>query len=107
MKKTERREKFFIRPLTAVNQFNYEFDLPIYDGVVIYYKTEDGKNIDFFTLYCGQYDAQYTFKSDKDCQWSQYIKTYEDFKELDAAVEKAKYHIELAHKAALTAAYIE
>ena len=98
-------DKFIIRPLTAVNAFNYEIDLPIYDGVVICYRTEEGTLTDLITLYCGMYDTTCTFKVDKDIKMCDFVSSYDDFKALDATIEKAKYHIELAHQASITAAY--
>ena len=98
-------KEFFLRQLSAVNAFNYEVDLPISDGIVVYYKA-DGKNIDLATVYLPMYSPCCEIKVDKNIILSEHIKDYDEFLALDAAVEKAKYHINLAHEAALTAAYI-
>ena len=54
-------EKFFLKRLTAVSQFNYEVELPIYDGIVIAYKSVDGNITDLITLYWDMYDTN--------CMW--------------------------------------
>ena len=100
-------EKFILKRLTAVSQFNYEIELPIYDGIVIAYQSVNGNITDLITLYWDMYDTNCTFKIKSDIKLSDYVKDYEDFKALDATIEKAKYHIDLAHKAAINAEYIK
>ena len=100
-------DKFFLRQLTAISAFNYEVDLPIYDGVCICYQDESGNKTDLITLYCDMYSANCKLLINKDIKMSDYVKSYEDFKALDAIIEKAKYHIKLAHEATLAAAYLE
>jgi hypothetical protein len=103
MKQTK---KFFLKPLTAVNAFNYEMELPIYDGVIIACQI-DNTVIDLLTLYCEMYETTCKLVIKKDIDLADYITSYEDFKALNEVIEKAKYHIELAHQAAIASSYID
>ena len=100
-------KKFYLKPLTAISAFNYEIELPISDGVIIYYQEENGPAIDLLTLYLNIYSDTCELRINKELVLADHIKTYDEFKALDAAIEKAKYHIELANKAAITSAYLD
>ena len=90
------KDKFTLRQLTTTDAFNYEIELPIYDGLVICYVDEKGKQIDLLTITLGL--GNVTFKAPMDIKLSDYITTYNDFKFFDLLVEKCKYHLKLAHE---------
>lgn len=100
MKQTK---KFFLRPMTAVSAFNYEIELPISDGVVICYQENDNEPVELLTVCLNMYSPTVEVRINKEIDLADHIKTYDEFKALDAIIEKAKYHINLAHEAAITA----
>ena len=100
-------KKFFLKPITAISAFNYEVELPIYDGVIIACQVDKEPIVELITLHCEMYDTNCKLIIKKDINLADYIETYEDFKAFNDVIEKAKYHIELAHQAAIAASYLD